>query len=478
MATMGGEERLRAMRSIRLEGSGHRNELEQSERAEGPWLINYFQFDERCDFEKNKLRRSSKLRTVARLDSYENDIIVSSGVVAEMHGDRLTPGDLEQKEESESRMALGPERLLVHALDAKDLADGENLVMQGVPHHVVRFSWRGVPIRVYFNGETGLPTAVEWVSQHSDTFWGVWGDVTTRVLYSAWNVFPGGLRFPMQWDTERNGLPAGALMIGRITIDPELPATTFAIPDDVAKARPVLRWSVLEGRSLPSPQRPPVVIDDGIIEFLDDWNVTLVRQNDGIVVLEAPIASSFSAQVLAEARRRFPGLPVKAVVSTSDSWPHIGGLREYVAEGIPIYVLDRNRPILERLLSAPHRIAPDKLAKHPQMPKWHFISHAEQIGDDANRLTIYPYRTEGAERMMMVDIPERHLLYTGDLVQPLSPEGTSWFPGYLLETAEAVAREKLVVDRVFGMHIGPTPWSTIGSAIDKARAPAALSGAR
>jgi hypothetical protein len=30
---------------------------------------------------------------------------------------------------------------------------------------------------------------------------------------------------------------------------------------------------------------------------------------------------------------RYPGVKVKAVVTTSDAWPHLGGVREYVARG-------------------------------------------------------------------------------------------------------------------------------------------------
>jgi len=40
------------------------------------------------------------------------------------------------------------------------------------------------------------------------------------------------------------------------------------------------------------------------------------------------------------------------VLSTSDSWPHTGGVRQAVAMDLPVYILDLNRPLLDRMMSA------------------------------------------------------------------------------------------------------------------------------
>ena len=61
------------------------------------------------------------------------------------------------------------------------------------------------------------------------------------------------------------------------------------------------------------------------------FNVALVRQPDGVVVIEATTSGPYSAAVIAAAEKRFPGAKIKAVVTTSDAWPHVGGIREYVS---------------------------------------------------------------------------------------------------------------------------------------------------
>ena len=58
------------------------------------------------------------------------------------------------------------------------------------------------------------------------------------------------------------------------------------------------------------------------------------------MVMEAPISSGYSVKVLDFAQTKFPGMAIKAVITTSDAWPHFAGLREYVARGIPVYVVE------------------------------------------------------------------------------------------------------------------------------------------
>jgi hypothetical protein len=58
-----------------------------------------------------------------------------------------------------------------------------------------------------------------------------------------------------------------------------------------------------------------------------------------------------SSGLFAEAHRRYPGVPIKAVLSTSDSWPHVGGVRFDVAEATPVYILELNQPLLGRMVA-------------------------------------------------------------------------------------------------------------------------------
>lgn len=197
--------------------------------------------------------------------------------------------------------------------------------------------------------------------------------------------------------------------------------------------------------------------------------MALVRQADGIVIVEAPISSGYSAKVIEEAGRRFPGVPVKAVITSSDAWPHFGGTRQYAASGISIYALDLNRAILERLLASPRRTHPDLLARTPRKPDLRLVSNKTVLGSGANRMELYPIRSESGERMIMIYFPEHKLLYGSDLLQQM-PDGSFFMPQYVSELVDAARRENLSVNKVFAMHLSVIPWADVLNALEKARA--------
>jgi hypothetical protein len=142
-------------------------------------------------------------------------------------------------------------------------------------------------------------------------------------------------------------------------------------------------------------------------------------------------------------------------------------VREYAARGIPIVALDLNRPILERLIKAPFVSAPDALAKAPRAPRFTWVAAKTTLGTGPNRMELYPIRGENGERMMMAWFPEHVLLYSSDEIMR-DRSGGFFMPQYLTEVRDAVAREKLDVTRVFGMHLLETPWTEIEEAIRKA----------
>lgn len=474
---MGGEQVLHSVHSLEFQAVGHRNMLEQSLRPEGPWWQDYFQISEVRDFTTRSERVSEQHRGYSMSEWWLQQkgwdgspdyptYVVSDGVVATDENGKYAPFSNYYLQAAQEDFAFGPVPLLQTALAATDLHTLPDVQFHGFRHQVVAFTWQGYPVRVYLNGYTHLPEMVQWATPHPfDVFWGVWGDVTTRIVYGMWSLEPGGLRYPRQLSFERNGLLDSDITITSLTINPAIDPKLLNIPADVEQLARSHKHTI-DQIPLGIPGHPAVAIEPGVIHIPAAWNVNLIRQSDGIVVLEGPISSAYSVKVLAEAHKRFPDLPVKAVITTSDSWPHIGGLREFVARGIPIYALDLDKSILERLFKAPHTYIPDDLQKHPRAPKWRLFNQDTMLGSGPNRLELIPYRTETGERQTMVYFPEYKLLYTSDLFQP--DQGTTWFtPEYLLEVRKAVAREHLAVDNIFGMHYDVTPWKTVTAALDK-----------
>ncbi|MDQ2878183.1 MAG: hypothetical protein M3R41_03805 [Pseudomonadota bacterium] len=467
IAAQGGEGTLRAIRTIEWHATGYRNELEQSERPDGPYITEFDKIVELHDVAGQRIATTTTASSTP-FPPFTQELIADRTTAMGVSGGRNSAGNAATLATAREMLALSPERLLLTALAAPDLQREPDAVLQNVRQQIVRFSLDGAPVRIFLNGYTHLPTAVDYSGPLARSgYWRFLGDVTMRTSYGFWWIARTGVRLPLQVNVTRNGLPNSEMSLSAITINAPLDETRLRIPADVratfaAGKMPASLDDIPFGAG-----KPPVEIAPGIVLFAGAWNVTLVRQDDGVVVIEAPIASGYSVNALAAAEKRFPGVKVKAVITTSDSWPHLAGIREYAARGIPIYCLDLNVPILRRVIAAPYTSRPDRQQREPRAPILRPVSARTVIGTGANRLELYPLRGETSERQMMVWFPQHRLLYGSDLFQR-TPDGAYAYPQTVSELTDAVQREGLHPETFFMMHIPPTPWHDLASVAARA----------
>jgi hypothetical protein len=473
MDALGGEEKLRAIHSVEFKGIGFRNELEQSERPEGPWMPDFFQSDEIRDFANIRHRTVRQSRTLNN-SSWDNAawsdplvLVTDGGSAALFAQEKFNAISSAGVPDIEETLALDPSQILLTALAAPDLRIGPEAQVHGFAQQVIEFTWKGEPVRVYLSSYSHMLTCIDVThARPADYFQGPWGDVKIRISFATWSIDPSGVRYPRQWSKEMNGQPYSTYTANEVKFNPAINEPDFAIPEDVRKAStmpPDLDEVPLgQAKTAPLEVAPGVEYIYGPLNF----NASEIRQKDGIVILEGVVSSGYSAKIIEDAQKRFPGLPIKAVITTSDSWPHIGGIREYAARGIPIYALDLNRPILTRLLAAPHKLHPDALAKVPRAAKFTFVSQRTALGTGENRLEIIPYRTATGERQMMVYFAGAKLVYTSDLFS-IRSDASLFLPEFAQEAVDAITRENLAVDRVYGMHYNPMPFQELRDAIAK-----------
>lgn len=464
---VGGEGALQGIATLQIEAMGHDFFIDQSERPEGPFVVRYLSTSETRDVARGRSRIETQQRflQVPAWAGAGMATIVDADAAAISRGDRFAPAGRQAFDEGRERIELAPERVLLIALAAPDLAAEPDVRVHGILQRVVAFGWRGRRVRLLIDSGDMVPTALELSAEDS---FGIWGTVTQTTYYSLWTLLPGGARYPLQVDREWNGVSRSSATILKISVNDAVADTIFAIPDDVKKAyaaAPATGFATLKI----DPDKQRVEIAPGVVQYGGAWNVGVVQQPDGLVILEAPIGSQYSVQVLDEIAKRYPNSKVKAVVTTSDAWPHLGGVREYVARGIPVYALDLNRPILERLLKADYSAHPDALARSPKAARFTWVSGRTVIGTGETRIELYPVRGENGERMMLASFPALDLLYTSDEIQRMRAGGF-FMPELLVEVKDAIRREGLKVTRVFGMHIGSIPWTEIDAAIAAAGA--------
>lgn len=463
MAAMGGHQQLTSIANLHYQTIGHVALTEQSYRQQ-PYITAYEREELTLDFTKQRLLR---VATVTWPESDPHQFESTQTLVATPQGgvnraeksDR--PCSLADLDATRDALALGPERLLLTAAAAPDLHYAPSQWLRGTPHAVVAFTWQGATIRVLLNGYNHLPDAMESTRTFND-FWFAWGDVQQRVYFDNWHLFQG-LLLPTNIVEQRNGIEWRSTQLLDATFNDKLDDQRFAMDADAAsKSAQSKGWN----RSFSDKARTELA--PGVQLYQGAWNTTLIKQDDGVLVLEAPISPSYTQGVLAKARSEYPNQPIKGVLTTSDSWPHLAGVREAVAEGMTVYALDLNRPLLERQVSAPHHLRPDALQQHPKAPHWINVADKLEVGHGSNRVVLYPLRGASTERQYMVYFPEHHLLYASDTLA-LNPDHSLYDPQLMHEVVQAVEREQLKVDTVYAMHEGPTPWSDVVKLVNAAR---------
>jgi hypothetical protein len=364
------------------------------------------------------------------------------------------------------------------ALANNSLRSEADAAVHGRQQRVVSFLLAGFRVRLFIDKNTQFISQTQAMLGFShangdDIAQNTMGDVLERTEFAYWE-YGSGIRYPTQWDTYQNDVLLQTAFIEGPPISQgdslerlHLDDSTIAEADGLiaTNLNNIPLGSVIGGG--PDPHRSIEEIAPGIVQIPGSWYTTIIKQDDGIVIIDAPISSGYSKEVLKEVERRYPGLPVKALVTSTAFFWHVAGIREYARRQIPIYVRDLNVPILQKILAAPHTLVPDSYEQSLNPPIVRSIGAMTKIGNGINTVTILPNML-GTEPMLLTYIADAHLLHTGEMIQPLGPNGALLHPESLMEARDTVLREKLNVERLIGMHMSPISWRTLEEAVRKA----------
>lgn len=457
---IGGLDRLRALRGVRVEEAGGEYLVSTVTRRDAPAkLIVQTTVTHRT---ADSYRRTVSQAFPMRAGRLTSTTVADRGTVAAVRGAALVPAGTFDLAVAQEDLQLAPERILLTMLEAPDLRLERDTTVDGVAHHVVATSWNKARLRLLVDASSGFPTRLELVRAYpTNVFWAMWGDLRFSTIWSAWALEANGVWYPRQRTTSLNGEAFREYVVTALDVDAPVAPDSIAVPDTVrsAFASRLAADSVTLG-SARVPKLTPVPVVDDVILYQGGYQAAAVRQPDGVVVLEGPESNPKSRAVLADIATRWPGVRVKAVVSTSPMWMHIGGLREYAARGIPIYALDANVGVVRALLASSHAQAPDSLARVRVTPTVRAVAGRMTLGSGPNSIELRPVRGQHGSSMLLAWFPSHRLLYASDVVIPDAFEPV-FTPGYNAELARVVAREGLSVDRVFAEHLLPTPWASV-----------------
>ena len=299
--------------------------------------------------------------------------------------------------------------------------------------------------RLFVDPKSGLPVKLD--RMESDA---LRGDVHVEYLWTNWN-YAGRALAPIASYRLVDGEAEITRTIGATRLVPRDSAGRVAIP--AVAAMPIVA----------AEQPAPDTVRVGAHTFLlvnRAYANVVTLQRDTVFVLDAQLGDYRARQDSAWIGRLFPGRHPIVLVVTDLAWPHIAGVRYWVARGAPVVSHPTSRTFLEHVVARKWTVAPDLLARTRGAPM-RFVAVGDSLRLAGGAIVLHPIDGLGSEGALMAYFPGDRFLWAGDYVQTVSGPSS-----YADEVAAAVRRVGATPERVAAMHLPPTAWGKVLAVVE------------
>lgn len=281
------------------------------------------------------------------------------------------------------------------------------------------------------------------------------GDTLFEGIYANYRDF-GGVQYPTRIEMRQGGFPI--LELNLTDVRPNSPAAL-----DV-RANPARGGGPAGGAAAETRTTPERIT--GGIWFMSpgEEGSILVEFSDHVVLVEGPGNDAQTVETLANAKTMLPNKPVRYVVNTHHHADHAGGLRAYVAEGVPIVTHESHRRYFEQqIFRNPHTLNPDRLMRMPRAPRIESVGEKRVFADGAMTLEVHLLRDQPhSEGLLVAYVPKERLLIQADAFHPRPGAKPLPTPSpYTTNLVENLERLKLDVARVAHIHGGISPYADV-----------------
>jgi glyoxylase-like metal-dependent hydrolase (beta-lactamase superfamily II) len=250
-----------------------------------------------------------------------------------------------------------------------------------------------------------------------------------------------GVQFPSSIRIVEGGSP-----LWDLTVSGVVPNAPFDLPVPPAVA----------SATAPPVQTVSTKLADGV------WHVTggshhsvVVEFKDYVAVVEAPLNEERSLAVIAEANKLVPNKPIRYLLTTHHHFDHSGGLRTYVAQGVPIVTHASNVAYFEKTTVAPATVMPDMQAKSRKNPTFEAVADKKVITDGKQTIEVYPTNGDAhTSEYTLIYLPGPKILVEADAYSPGPPDAPipSPAPPNAVKLYDEVQRLKLNVSTIAPIH--------------------------
>ncbi len=469
VAAQGGADALRAFKTAVIKAEAKHWEPGQSMTAGGDArFLGDSTFTLTADGASRTARmdwdRAMRYPAVERL-KYSEIVTPTFGVVTDDKGSRPMSGIRLASQLRELGRAT-PLLVLRAQENPQNVAAIEDQKLGDTSLPAVSYTAGGTQYIILFDRTTHLPAAVR--TRDDDH---IYGDSNYDMILADWKDV-GGIKIAHALSYQLGGIEVQRVAYKEVTANPTIAPETFAVGDEVkAKAKAAAisdvpyQWvlrRIFLGRFLDSdkvyyPETGGFKLSElapNVQQVVGgSANNLIVAMKDGIVVFDAPVNEGQSRWVIDEAKKKYPGKPIKYLVLTHHHMDHTGGMRTYVAEGAQIILPSEIKDYFEQVVRASHALAPDALQKEFKPAQLVEVKDSMSLKDDTVEINLHNIPNPHSDGMIIGHVVKENIVWVTDIWSP--GRGDSARTPGMVALAEAV-RKIGIKDATFAGGHGTT----------------------
>ncbi|MGA2878521.1 MAG: MBL fold metallo-hydrolase [Bryobacteraceae bacterium] len=404
---LGGKDRILAIQTLTIEGSGIAPNIGQNPFPEGPlptWWIP--EFKRGIDLVHHRAR-TQQHRIGMFPFALSTDIRQTQSLDGDVAFNTAPDGRAQRASDTAAtdrriEMLATPVTVVRAALDP-----GAKL---GVPHKKGRQELLGITtaqgdkLTLALDGTTHLPMSVSWMTSSENL-----GDVVNTTSFEDYETV-GGIQLPKRYVTtiDFRGWTSGDFSVSKNIVDGD--AGDLAAPAAV--------------KSAAAPGPPPISVDvqqvaKGVWWLSGTGNAfsILFEFDDHLTLFEAPTSEARTKAVIDKARATVPNKPLTEVIVTHHHFDHTGGLRTAVAEGLTVISHQGNEGIFKEMTSRKATVKPDLLTKSGKTLKFRGMGDTLVLKDNSMEVDLFRlHDNTHSPYLIAAYLPGDNLLVQGDLI--------------------------------------------------------------
>jgi glyoxylase-like metal-dependent hydrolase (beta-lactamase superfamily II) len=308
----------------------------------------------------------------------------------------------------------------------------------GTKHNVLTYTGpHKAQVNVYIDDRHMVDRVETWFDH------AVSGDTPIDAAFSDYKDI-NGIKVPMKIMERQGGFPTLELAVADAKVN---------VPADI-QPPPAAGGAAPGGGAAQATSTSSRKLGDGVYLILPGYASIAIDFTDHLVVLEGGNSEARAAAIIDEVKKQIPNKPIRYVVNTHPHFDHSSGLRRFIAEGATILTHDNNKSYLEKVLSQPHTLNPDRQEQVKGKINVEGVGDKKVLTDGIHVVELHRLSADlHQEGHLIAYLPKEKVLFQGDgFLPPAEADATTPNPVDPNNLLNNINRLKLDVETIVPVH--------------------------